>query len=169
MLMGRVKYCSHILEGGMRKPAPFKVAAIKEWTESMIGTLQQMKGLLGVCNWYSIYISNYAALAPPLKDSLHGKYSHVTAKPGGGKGRCVVKKEENFITGTPLMRETFPRLKYPICEQTALYIPTADGEFAIHVDASVFGVGAVLEQQNEQGQWVPCAFFSRKLEKGQLL
>ena len=65
------------------------------------------------------------------------------------------------------MRENFARLKDAICENTALYIPTADGEYAIHVDASDFGVRAVLEQQNEQGQWVPCAFFSRKLEKGQ--
>ena len=169
MFMGRVKYCGHILEGGMRKPAPSKVAAIKESTESMITTPKQMKEFLGVCNWYSIYIPNYAALAAPLMDSLHGKYSHVRAKPGGGKGRCVVKKEDNFITWTPLMRDNFARLKDAICEKTALYIPTADGEYAIHVDASDFGVGAVLEQQNEQGQGVPCAFFSRKLEKGQRL
>ena len=52
MLMGRVKYCGLILEGGMRKPAPSKVAAIKEWSEAMISTPKQMKGFLGVCNWY---------------------------------------------------------------------------------------------------------------------
>ena len=132
----------------------------------MITTSKQMKGFLGVCNWCSIYIPNYAALAAPLMDSLHGKYSHVTAKPGGGKGRCVVKKEDNFITWTPLMRENFARLKEAICEKTALYIPTADGEYAIHVDASDFGVGAVLEQQNEQGQWVPLRFFQSQAGKG---
>ena len=48
-----------------------------------------------------------------------------------------------------------------------MYIPSAVREYAIHVDASDFGVGAVLEQQDEHGQWVPCAFFSRRLEKGQ--
>ena len=63
----------------------------------MVTTSKQMKGGLGVCNWYSIYIPTYTALAAPLMDSLHGKYSHVTAKPVGGKGRCVLKKEENFI------------------------------------------------------------------------
>ena len=92
MFRRRVKYSGHISEGSMRKPAPSKVAAIKESTESIITTLKQMKGLLGVYNWYSIYIPNYAALAAPLMDSLHGKYSHVTAKPERGKGRCVVKK-----------------------------------------------------------------------------
>ena len=35
--------------------------------------------------------------------------------------------------------------------------------------ASDIGVGAVLEPQNEQGQWVLCAFFSRKLKTGQRL
>ena len=166
MFMGRVKYCGHILEGGMRKPAPSKVAAIKERSEAMISTPKQMKGFLGVCNWYSIYIKNHAALAAPLMDSLHGKYSHVAGKEGS-KGKCVVKREDNHITWTPLMRENFSKLEDAICEKTALYIPSADGEYAIHVDASDFGVGAVLEQQDEHGQWVPCAFFSRKLEKGQ--
>ena len=166
ILMGRVKYCGHILEGGMRKPAPSKVAAIKEWREAMMSTPKPMKGFLGVCNWHSMYIKNYAALAAPLMDSLHGKYSHVAGKEGS-KGKCVVKREDNNITWTPLMREKFSKLKDSICEKTALYISLADGEYAIHVDASDFGVGAVLEQQDEKCQWVPCAFFSRRLEKGQ--
>ena len=34
----------------------------------------------------------------------------------------------------------------------------------IHLDACDHGVGAVLEQQNLEGEWKPCAFFSRKLE-----
>ena len=72
----------------------------------MISTPKQMKGFLGVCNWYSIYIKHYAALAAPLMDSLHGKYSHVAGKEGS-KGKCVVKREDNHITWTPLMRENF--------------------------------------------------------------
>ena len=35
------------------------------------------------------------------------------------------------------------------------------------MDALGFGTGADLEQQDEHGQWVPCAFFSRKMKKGQ--
>ena len=72
------------------------MAAIKEWSEAKISTQKQMKGFLGVCNWYSIYITNYAGLTAPLMDSLHGKYSHVAGKEGS-MGKCVVKREDNHI------------------------------------------------------------------------
>ena len=50
-----------------------------------------------------------------------------------------------------------------MCEACSLYIPSDQGEFAIHTDASDHGIGAVLEQKDDQGNWRPCAFLSRKL------
>jgi hypothetical protein len=41
-----------------------------------------------------------------------------------------------------------------------------DEPFILRTDASDFALGAVLEQQRE-GKWVPVAFYSRKLAKGQ--
>ena len=35
----------------------------------MVRTPKQMKGFLGVCNWYSIYIPQYASLAAPLGEA----------------------------------------------------------------------------------------------------
>ena len=32
------------------------------------------------------------------------------------------------------------------------------------MDASDHGIGSVLEQKDDQGNWHPCAFFSRKLQ-----
>ena len=69
----RVKYCGDILHQRWRSPALEKVAAVCDWTEGLIRTSKQMKGLLGVCNWYSIYIPEYAFLAMTLIDSLKEK------------------------------------------------------------------------------------------------
>ena len=80
----RVKYCGHILEGGTRRPAKSKVEAITGWTKEMIKTPKQMKGFLGLANWYAIYIKNFAQHAAPLMESLKGKYSE--ARPQGQKG-----------------------------------------------------------------------------------
>ena len=70
----QVKYIGNILHEGQRSPAPGKVAAVREWSEDMIGTPKHMKSSLGICNWYSIYILNYASLAASLMDSLAEMY-----------------------------------------------------------------------------------------------
>ena len=51
-----------------------------------------------------------------------------------------------------------------MCEACALYIPNDTAEYAIHTDASKFGIGCVLEQQLPDGSWAPCAFYQKKLE-----
>ena len=125
----------------------------------MIRSPKQMRGFLGVCNWYSIYIPQYASLAAPLMDGLKARYERA---PEGGK--CKFPKDRNFIECTETMRQSFAKFKEALCEKCALYIPNDTGEYAIYTDASDFGMGGVLEQQLPDGSWAPCAFYSKKLE-----
>ena len=161
LFMERIKCCGHVLHGGMRSPAPSKVDAVRNWPKPK--TPKQMKGFLGVVNWYSIYIRKFSNIAAPLMTSPQGKYERV---PGvdGRKGLCRVPRERNCIQWTPEMEPAFVQLKEALNAECELYIPSPDGEYRIHVDACDHGVGAVLEQQNPEGEWKPCAFFSRKLE-----
>ena len=55
-----------------------------------------------------------------------------------------------------------------LCLPAHLCVSTAASRGqAPHGNASLdFGTGADLEQQDEHGQWVPCAFFNRKMKKG---
>ena len=62
------------------------------------------------------------------------------------------------------MESAFVQLKKALGAECELYIPPPDGEYRINVDACDHGVSDVLEQQNLEGEWKPCAFFSRKLE-----
>ena len=159
--MERIKYCGHVLHGGMRSPAPSKVDAVRNWPKPK--TPKQMKGFLGAVNWYSIYIRKLSNIAAPLMTSLQGKYERVP-RVDGRKGRCRVPRERNCIQWTPEMESAFVQLKEALSAECELYIPSFDGEYRIHVDACDHGVGAVLEQKNPGGEWKPCAFFSRKLE-----
>ena len=113
----------------------------------------------GVRNWYSIHKPQYASLAAPLWDSLKGKYERA---PDGGKWK--VPKNRNFIEWTDTMRDNFAKIKEALCEKCALYIPNDTEEYAIHTDASEFGIGGVFQQQLLDGSWAPCALYSKKLE-----
>ena len=161
LFMERITYCGHVLHAGMRNPAPSKVDDVRNWPKPK--TPKQMKGFIGVVNWYSIYIRNFSNIAAPLMTLLQGKYERV---PGvdGRKGRCRVPRERNCIQWTPEIESAFVQLKEALSAECELYIPSPDGEYPIHVDACDHGVGAVLEQQNPEGEWKPCPLFSRKLE-----
>ena len=131
---------------------------MRESSEDMIRTPKQMKSFLGICNWYSIYIPNYVSLAVPLMGSLAGTYTYHP-----DKRTSKVPAHKQTISWTALMRENFEKIKTSLFEACSLYIPTDQGELAIHTDASDHGIRAVLEQRDDQGNWRPCAFFSRKL------
>ena len=44
-----------------------------------------------------------------------------------------------------------------------LHIPDCSQPFHLSTDASLFTVGAILEQQDENSDWRPCAYFSHGL------
>ena len=146
LFIERIKYCGHLLHGRMRSPAPSKVDAVHNWPKPK--TPKQMKGFLGVVNWYSIYIRNFSNIAAPLMTSLQGKYEGV---PGvdGRKGRC---RERNCITWKPKMESAFVQLKEALSAECELYIPSPDDEYGIHVDACDHGVRAVLKNRTPRGR-----------------
>ena len=51
-----------------------------------------------------------------------------------------------------------------LTEKTRLYLPKPRLPWRIITDASNYAVGAVLEQQQKDGNWHPVAFYSRKLQ-----
>ena len=62
------------------------------------------------------------------------------------------------------MREGFQAIKAALIEQVELYLPQPDARWRISTDASDYAIGAVLEQEQDDGQWHPVSFFSRKLQ-----
>ena len=156
-----IKYCGHVLCNGERRPSPVKVAAIANWSPEMITKSKHMKSFLGIANWYSIYIQDFATWASPLSDSLQGIY---TKGDKVGKGKHKMHKVQDNIIWTPQMLHGFNKIREAIVKEVALYIPTVDGQYQIHTDACDWAIGAVLEQLDPEGRWRTVAFFSRKLQ-----
>ena len=64
--MERIKYCGHVLHGGMRSFTPSKLRALRIWPKPK--TPKQMKGFLQGVNWYSIhFLSVYFFSIDPQK------------------------------------------------------------------------------------------------------
>ena len=64
MFMKEVEFCGHILREGSRTPSPGKLLSIQNWEFQT--TITALRGFLGLTNYYSSYVPNYANLAAPL-------------------------------------------------------------------------------------------------------
>ena len=81
LFMRQVKYVSHILRNGKRRPDRAKRNAVANWKHEDIKMSKALKGFLGLVNWYSIYIHKYADHAAPIMEALSGKYQSEPISP----------------------------------------------------------------------------------------
>ena len=68
MFMKEVEFCSHILREGRRSPSPGKLLSIQKWELPI--TITELRGFLGLTNYYSCYVHNYSTYAAPLMGKL---------------------------------------------------------------------------------------------------
>jgi hypothetical protein len=88
LFLREVEFCGHVLREGRRSPAPGKLRAIQKWERPR--TISQMRGFLGLTNYYSGYVRGYANLAAPLMDTLKvGREDGLAV--GRGVGLFVTK------------------------------------------------------------------------------
>lgn len=139
-----VKYLGHVIGHGTIQTDPDKVAAIKDFPVPR--SIKQVRRFLGTTGWYHKFINNYAGIAAPISDTL--------------KSRKKFEWSEEA-------QKAFTVLKEQLCKAPVLHSPDFTLPFAIHCDASHTGVGGVLMQKDSDGNEVPIAFMSRKLNKCQ--
>ena len=153
LFMREVEFCGHVLREGRRSPAPGKLLAIQKW--ELPRTVTQLRGFLGLTNYYSCYVRKYADIAAPLMNML--QVNRVDGKKGSQKP----------LKWTCKSQEAFESLKKALAEELELFQLDPDRPFVLKTDASDWANGAVLEQEKE-GRWVPVGFYSRKLAGSQL-
>jgi hypothetical protein len=148
----RIEFCGHILEDGKRSPAPGKLLPIQLW--ELPKTVTDLRGFLGLTNYFSEYVEHYAETAAPLMGKLQLN-RHDGRK--GSKLRLVWTADETLA---------FERLKEKLCKNLVLWQANPDAPFRLHCDASDYAIGAELTQKFGD-VWRPVAFYSRKLAKSQ--
>ncbi|OMJ08900.1 Retrovirus-related Pol polyprotein from transposon [Smittium culicis] len=64
-------------------------------------------------------------------------------------------------------QESFERIKSMLTNARILKQPEQNKKFVLSTDASITAVGAVLEQENDDGELQPVAYYSRKLQSAE--
>lgn len=130
----RVVYLDHIISGKGVEVDPEKIRAIKEWSAST--NVREVKGFLGLTGYYRRFVQNYGTVAALLTQLL---------KSGAYKWSNEAQ-------------EAFEKLKTAMMTLPSLALPDFNLPFEIEMDASGYGIGAMLTQVNR-----PIAYFSHTL------
>jgi hypothetical protein len=138
ILQREVPYLGHFISGTGIRPDPVKLSGIKDWP--IPTSVSELRSYLGIMSYYRRYIKNFAIIARPLNDLL--------------------KKTANW-KWTSEQQEAYQDLKDILLSDVFLLYPDHEKPFILETDASGFAWGAVLSQEDKEGNWRPIACISR--------
>ena len=121
------------------RPDPEKVEAIKDWATPT--DVHEVRSFLGFGNYFRRFIQGYSNLVVPLV--------------------ALTKKDAKF-DWTPQCEEAFQGVIWNLINAPTLILPDPSRPYQVVSDASGFGLGAVLLQEDK-----PIAFESRKMSSAE--
>ncbi|KAJ8337414.1 hypothetical protein SKAU_G00386340 [Synaphobranchus kaupii] len=143
LLRRETAFLGHIVSERGVATDPSKVAAVRDWP--VPGNVGELRSFLGLASYYRRFVRDFTTLA----STLH----RLT-----DKCRPFVWQEGQSMA--------FDQLRAALTEAPLLAYPDAQRPFIVDTDASNTGVGAVLSQEDEDGERV-VAYYSRALGKAE--
>lgn len=144
----KVDFLGYEVSAAGIQPLNSKVQAIQDFP--IPKNVKELRRFLGMINFYRRFIPAAASLQMPLNKLLTGPKT----------------KRSQPIEMTKNLLDAFNKCKQSLLQATLLVHPDPHAELAIQTDASDVAIGSVL-QQRKGNEWLPLAFFSRKLSPSQ--
>ena len=141
-------------------PSDEHVTAIRNLQEPTNGT--ELLRFLGIMNFFGSFIEDFAHRSRPLYEVLEGS-GFNKKKPK----KKIIKIPDFDKKWTDRQREAWKDLKAELSNPDFLASPKDGLKKKIMSDASNYGLGAVLLQE-EEGQWRPIGFISKKLKGAEI-
>lgn len=143
-----VKFLGHQISEDGISPFPSKVDAITNFPKPT--THKELRKFIGMVNYYRKFLPHAALYQSHLHDLINGSK----------------KTDKRPLRWNDEANSSFNKCKEELINATFLAFPSDDAHLVLNVDASNFGIGAVL-QQVVGGLLQPLGFFSKKLSSTQ--
>lgn len=123
---------------------PTKLNGIQQWPTPT--TVKAVRSFLGFGNFYRRFIPRFSEIARPLND--------------------LTKKDMSW-NWTSECEQAFDTLKHHFISAPVLMMPDKSKPFQVESDASKFATGAVIRQQDINGEWHPRGYISQSFNEAQ--
>ena len=118
-----------------------KIERVKNWPRPK--TVKEVRAFMGFVNYYRRFIKNLSIIANPLY--------------------ALTKKENETFIWKQEQEDAFLKIKEKLCSTEVMKFPDFNKPFRLTTDASKIGYGAILEQEDDNGEIRPVAFASKTL------
>ncbi|GBG84049.1 hypothetical protein CBR_g37925 [Chara braunii] len=135
----QVLYLGHVLDGDGVKPEDSKIAAIRDWPTPRAFT--ELRSFLGLANYYRKFVRNFSTIAAPLRRLL---------------------RKETIWKWDKDCKSAMKKLKQALIEYPVLKVADPSLPFVVTTDASQYGIGVVLQQDDGNG-YRPVEFMSARM------
>jgi len=139
-----VSFLGHVVSEQGISMQTEKVQAIRDWPPC--DSLTELRAFLGTCGYYRRFVKDFSTLAAPLY--------------------ALTKKGAKY-EWTPECQRAFEALKLRLMSEPILALPIDGGTYTLDCDASNYGLGAVLSQE-QSGVEKVIAYSSRSISKPEL-
>lgn len=140
-----ITYLGREIGKGQVRPVDGKVEAILHYPVPT--TRRELRRFLGMVGYYRSFCRNFSDVVKPLTDLLSPRSAFVWSN------SC---------------QNAFDVARMMLCHHPVLVAPDLSRPFVLEVDASTFGAGAVLLQEDASEIRHPVSYFSKKFNKHQV-
>ena len=147
-LQDEITFLGHEISADGMRPGMANLKAIAEMTPPK--TYTEIRCFTGMTGFFRRFIKGYSKIAKPLNDLLEGKTSKL-------------KNEELELT--PEALQAFEDLKKKCIMAPILVFTDFKKPFWLETDASAEGLGAILLQESDDGQYHPSGFCQSGVER----
>ena len=137
-----VEYLGHVVSAAGVQTDPSKLQAVRCFPRPT--DVKTLRSFVGLASYYRRFVPGFSKVAGPL--------------------HALTKKDVPFVW-SPECQTAFDMLKELLTTAPVLCFPDFQQPFILETDASGCGLGAVLAQQQADGQVRPIAYASRSLQK----
>ncbi len=157
----KVRYVGHIVSVAGVSPDPEKIEAVTRW--KMPTNLKSLRFFLGFCGFYRRFIKYYSAIVRPLTELTKGYPPTSERTKKQADGQPYFKESDPFgERWDDTCISAFNKVIHCLTHAPVLAFADPNKSYVLHVDASMNGLGAVLNQEHSGGLR-PVAYASRKL------
>ncbi|GBG81252.1 hypothetical protein CBR_g31924 [Chara braunii] len=135
----QVLYLGHVLDGDGVKPEDCKIAAIRDWLTPR--TLMELRSFFGLANYCRKFVRNFSTIVAPLRKLL--------------RKETIWKWDKDCTSAMKKLKQAL--IEYPVLKVADPSLP-----FVVTTDASQYGIGVVLQQDDGNG-YRPVEFMSVRM------
>ena len=151
-----VLFLGHMLSKEGILPNPEKISKVRDWPIPKLA--KEVHSFLGLASYYRRFIPKFMKWANPLHDLIH---PIVTKKKCAGRMRLPpLSPDLPPFKWDSEHQESFDRLKEALISSPILAYPDYSKPFILETDASLKGLGAVLLQEDDDGNFCVISYAS---------